>query len=479
MRLSSPLYQKLDEWIREGKIAEVRDRLAEFARGTPERGDRLALAQLLRRTDQPIESIRMLRPLVRKEGRRIGQATESEKAEYAASLARVGATDEALQLLSEINAESEPKALLYRAFAFLSDWRYADATIPLREYVGRADGYNRHVGLVNLLACHTFLEEQKDAAPLFAELESELGSTPSRLRTTLFELKVQWCVLLRDYPTGNRLLSEMGASPGTRQALFVEKWRAIIKLLTTGDLRSLEEVKKQAQMLSHFETIRQCDYFEAFVRKDVSLFLKLYFGTPYSAFREKVHPHLAEVPSEYLWRLGKDSRRIPELDRSTLSRVGRLPGRLFSALTCDFYRPQRLAALFSRVYPEDHFNPDHCAQRIHVAISELRKAFAKLRWPLIVNASDSNYRLTSQAPVGIWVTDHADPLEAQWRKLAAIQLTYSTNELSRYLGISARTVLRSIELATQRGWVVREGQGRLTRYRITLAPGPTYKVARP
>src|SRR5262249_52584108 len=120
----------IDSCIKEGKSAEAWRRISSAMNSRPPREYRVKLAVLARRAGKPNLALRILAPIVRPERKLLFVPTDLEKAEYAATLSRIGAVDEALSLLNSLDGTKLPEVSAYKSLALVSHWRYAE-TIPL------------------------------------------------------------------------------------------------------------------------------------------------------------------------------------------------------------------------------------------------------------------------------------------------------------------------------------------------------------
>ena len=152
----------------------------------------------------------------------------------------------------------------------------------------------------------------------------------------------------------------------------------------------------------HWETVRECDSFRAIVCKDKALLLKVYFGTPYQSYRQRLLKDFGEsvvIPESFVWQIGEGSklgkreydvfRAVPEL------KPGQLKYRLLRTLASDFYRPFRVTHLFSEVYPTDCFRLHGSASRIHEGVKVLRLWLKGHRLPLLISERRGQYQLAS------------------------------------------------------------------------------------
>src|SRR5262249_7305239 len=135
MESSSEALQAIDTHIRAGRSQQARVELLKLTRKRLAREQLLSVAALARRADLVSLALRLLNPLVRNTGKVPAEATEAEKAEYAASLIRIGATEEASLLLEGVDVDRAPETRLFQTYALVSRWEYA-RTIPLlQQYI--------------------------------------------------------------------------------------------------------------------------------------------------------------------------------------------------------------------------------------------------------------------------------------------------------------------------------------------------------
>src|SRR5689334_22697302 len=135
--------KEVESRIREGNLAAAQERLMAWVKAGVPRAQAWHVATLARRANLDVIGARLLHPIVRGSGRAAATATEKEKIEYAALLARFGAVEEALSLLNPADPEKYPEALLYKSFALVSQWDYHASEPLLRQYIAspRIDDY--------------------------------------------------------------------------------------------------------------------------------------------------------------------------------------------------------------------------------------------------------------------------------------------------------------------------------------------------
>src|SRR5262245_51923721 len=126
------LEEQIDEWICRGEGAKARSALFGLEKSGVDDLGLARFAALAVSVGAPELGLRILRRKVRGNGRELGTASDEERAEYARCLAKVGAREEALEILRGVDAEQVPRAKLYEAMACLSAWDQK-AAIPLLE----------------------------------------------------------------------------------------------------------------------------------------------------------------------------------------------------------------------------------------------------------------------------------------------------------------------------------------------------------
>jgi hypothetical protein len=369
--LYEKLVQKLEKAVREGRGGLVAKTLQKALRAKIPREARLPLAALARRTHNPSLSLRLLNPVVRPQGERSPRATDGERAEYAAALIKLGADVEATAVLESIHPNTAPEALLYRAFAHVARWEY-DRSVPLlQQYVRTAaSSYQQTVGKVNLLAAFLYEDRFDEVAPLIDEilLTSERENF-TLLQSYTLRFAAQYAVCTHQWPLAETYLRELRErvrDMSRLDQLLFFKWEVLLLASRFGptetSLARLSELRARAEALSHWETIRDVDRFQAVLTSDEALFLRVHFGTPFASFRKKLRHEMKydkALPGRYVWRLQGPEDAPIALDLSDTRELRRrelkpqqLIHRLLQVLSTDFYRSFPMGNLYSQLYPE-------------------------------------------------------------------------------------------------------------------------------
>ena len=132
--------------------SKARAALTELLERKIERRHALPVANLLRRAHLSERAVSLLHKIVRSERQLASPPTDAEKAEYAASLNNIGASQEALHILTSLNPVKTPIALLFLSYAYMWQWDW-DSAVPALESYAKAPGVapDMHLwGLVNL-----------------------------------------------------------------------------------------------------------------------------------------------------------------------------------------------------------------------------------------------------------------------------------------------------------------------------------------
>lgn len=472
--------EAVEQAIREGKAGQARRELVRVAEAKPPREFWARLASQARRSGVPLVGLRVLNPVVRPPKGVPSTATPAETSEYAAALTRAGAVDEALTLLRSLSKGSAQNVPLFLAFALFTRWEYGAAIEPLRAYVADESltPYARLVGKVNLAASLVSERQFAEADALLGELLEETArGGHGLLEGNCLELAAQNSLFRSDWSKARAMLGRAEkklSGNETLDQLFVEKWKALADLLERGGSgprrRALSEVRARAQKLSHWETLRDCDRFEAIGLENEALYRHVHFGTPYPAFRERLakeFPHPVLLDDKYLWKLGgRASAGTLSLGAGTSKlKAGQLMHRALVALTDDFYRPVRLAALASKLYPGDYFNPVTTPLRVHQALLRVRSFFSRSRVPLLVEEKTGEYRLAAKRPFAIAVF-RGRPLHTLSARRALLQPEFGAGEIEKAFGVSRSQAHRILREAIAERLVQPLGGGRSRRYRF-------------
>lgn len=490
--LSEKEIQDIDELIKTGQAREAEKRLLVLKRSKIPRHLLAQAASLCRRSGHSSFAIKLLNPIVRPNAKTRYEATEREKAEYAAGLVRVGAVKEALDILQTIDHQKLPEVLLFEAVGRFSLWQYAQSIPILEKYIAaeKLSKYQSVVGKVNLAIAY-FFERKYDQGrnalePILEETLQEnwklLHGSALRILAQIEVGSQQWGKAQAYLARAEQTLRDFGGL----DAFFVRKWQIVENLLRSGPTRSAVAqiliLKKESIERQHWETLRSCDYYLAITQKDAKLAKHLYFGSPYDHIRQGIQREVPEVemPSEYVLQLGDGSGPILDLLSGMKNpaggklKVGQLRHRLLRVLLSDFYQPFRLAYLYGELFPKEYFNPVSSPQRVYQAVYQLKRWFQTSQVPLEIEESKHNYRLVSKG-CQLRIPNPNVKKDRVLFDLERVQeglpVEFRAQEVSRLLEISPRSALTLLQDAHRRGILERLGGGCKTRYRFSVGKG--------
>lgn len=486
----SPQVFILEDLIRKGQIRQAQSIVREIAQSEVPRSLIRKMASFARRASLPEVGMRLLYPLLERGGVK-ADGDEGDRAEFAACLARAGATREALALLQRIPPRTVPEAPLFIAFALIGEWRYQEAISPLQDYLRTPslDVYSQMVAEINLASCHIHEGEFTEAQRLLSRLQKETETAGYLLLYGLTQRQIAIALTESgELPLAREALAQAERAlvrAGARDKMFVEKWTVFLDLKKEGLTPALRarcrRLRQQAWDARHWETVRDCDRALLYLAPKPALFQHLYFGTPFESFRRELLNRMGDrlrLPETYDWSPGKSSTpvktlRLTENAEDSLPvklKTGDASHRLLLVLCSDFYRPFRTAALFGQIFPGEYFNPGASEIRVRMAVQRLRALMKHHRLPLVIEVRAGEYRLDPKSRVRIRlsapVAQHGkEDLLFERLKRAVGESEFTTREAAERFDSSPRTVQRLLERALAQGQVIKIGGSRNTRYR--------------
>lgn len=478
------LLEHIDALIRQGQDAQAHSLLLKFERPQIDRSLLRELSNLCRRSGLIQLGLRFLTPVIRAEAEsKSDPALPEELSEYAMLLQRSGAVNEALGILQNIDPRHDPKVLLFQAFCYFNEWNYAAATPLLKKYLDQPlDDYSRLIGQVNLAASLITLQQFDEAESLMAlNFQGADRANAERLKGNLFELQAQIHLGLGKYDHAKNDLQNAQKILGGIQnedLLFVQKWKAVIELLEKQNAEDLLVFQSTAEKAGDFESVRESILFRLKLLPDPDNFNELFFGTPYSGYRERILNHLGAqfaVPSRYRWGRQHGSfldLATGELHGMTSSAPTSKNLQVITALSQDLFRPQRIATLFSRLFPNEHFNIFSSPNRVHQLLSRTRKWLTENRIPLQITELNGQFRLVKPDEFALEIAAQRDQQDHHHRIFQRLMNefmmapNFSCPEAARFLGISESQTRRVLSWAAQESLVRRVGNGSGTFYSL-------------
>lgn len=478
---------ELESLVRAGRFDVVEDRLRKCLPSKVDRKDALALANIARRINLPYLALRILNPIVRPKMKGKPPASDSELLEYAESLRRAGALDEAWKILNGIDPELTPQVLLFRAFCLINQWRYGDAIPVLLEYVQTTGltPYERAVAKVNLAASMLQQDQLNEVETFLTQLREEtLQSEFLLLYGNCLELTGQLKIRQENYDEALAILAESRSTLGHAGAvenLLSQKWKAIADALKQDRVTcGLIDLHKAAQSAKHWETVRECELYIAILQKDESLLHRIYFGTPNESYRRRIMQMVGKdlnLPETYVWSPNHNPRFVLDLRtgkvegaRDLSLPTGRALHRFLIVAGRDFYRPLPMLGAFSYLFPDEYMNVITSPNRVHQVVKRCRDWLTENNLDLEIRELDRNYTLVPgqdfglRVPADLLPTNSMD-LEFQRLAIAVGKKEFSKKEASGHLKFSDASTQRLLQWALRENKIEKLGIGSQTRYR--------------
>lgn len=291
------VYQELDLMIQRGQSEVARERLNNIDLVKVPRRHAIAMATLSYRLNTPLLGLRVLR--------RLKDPTPPELAEYSLGLIRIGADDEALKCLMQLDPDSYSPIYFYRASIHISRWEYEAAIPLLLKYLesGKLAPYQQIVAQVNLAAAFVYTRKSKLAQGVLDELHSaaEAGGYPFA-RGKAFQLSAENEMNQKNWGEVDRLLTEAQNYIKDKKGLddfFIRKLEAQKKVEKDPGkkdaLRQMQNFQQEALEKGSWETVRDCDRTIAIATKDKEIYKRLFYGTSLPQFRKQLSDAFRET----------------------------------------------------------------------------------------------------------------------------------------------------------------------------------------
>ncbi len=457
----------------------------------------LPLASLARRAGAPGLGAQLLHSIVRPD--KPTNATAAEQAEYAACLVRIGAEGEALKILETLNGKDYPQVLLFRAFALIPRWEYRQSIPLLESFIEhpKVSGEIRLVGLANLAAAQIaerdFAAAEKNVDIIFAEAKEKSLLLPLGVA---HELSARSAVARHDWQEAEVRLSRVEAHFGSNDDIhlfFARKWRCFMALEKSPSSPQvavgLKNLRAEAVKRGEWETVRECDRYEAVAHQEKIYFDRVMVGTPYPQYRRGLLNEMKAQfiePTYYDWHPGEVA--LPDLAKRSggakglldLSsgefggveiKLGQLFHRLLLGLSADFYRPLRLATFHSLVYPSQFFNPHSSPNRLHNAISRFNAWATVKKIPFGIHSAAGFYSLTAKNHARLRRLLNTAQSESEHPSLTLLRrkfgaASFTTQQAAAVLEVSRSAAQRLIDTAVKNEALAHLGAGRGARLKF-------------
>ncbi len=474
--------------IIQGRGESVKDKLKVLQKQGTTIDDPVAMANLARRVGMYHFAASMLYPIVRSE---TSEASEKAKAEYAAALSRIGNYKEAEELFSSIsNSIVKDYSSEYVDVLFKS-WNNKKASELLELSVEAIeDPYRKVVAMLNLASAYIGNQDFKKAEGLLEELdEISLINNYGLIMANTREMMGQIQFYSQKYGKAHQYFKEaeeMLKNSNSRTWIFAKKWLVIARFALGKPLNEttaeMNEVRTLARQFNHWETLRDCDLYQAIFTKDRDLFQRVYYSTPHEAYRQRALQFWTEEPpADTIVHFGKKtSKDTPLLDLETGMINGKIdfikPGEMAHKLTVslfkDFYSPISVYEIFQDCYEGEYFHPETSKDRVYKSIRKLKNIIEPTDYGLeVTNNKAFGYRLRTRKPLKVKYIESGLAVDKSNHHLALIRdhfntIPFTRKELQNHLKVSDRSANRLITDLVDSGELQKIGSGPKTSYKL-------------
>ncbi len=312
-------------------------------------------------------------------------------AEYASCLSRVGNYLEANEIFSQLPDNIIKDYAIQYADCLFHCWDYNKACQVLVQFQPpQYETYKELVYALNLTSAQT-QNGQLDAAENLITMVSEVAKSSDFSMILANSLEILGQVQfqrgkLNEAQSLFQQSEKLLRNTKNVSWLYSLKWCAILELqLNPGGskvLKNLQEVRGQARKFMHWETLRDCDLYQAIHTQDSSLLSRVYFGTPNPIFREKVkkeninnlvlNPNILMGPKSDSEPCVLDLNKAQFQPSSVDIEWNDSSRKLIIGLTKDLYRPASIYQLNREIFSEEHFNPFSSRDKTYKVVRKLR-----------------------------------------------------------------------------------------------------------
>jgi tetratricopeptide (TPR) repeat protein len=484
---TSDKYTKLiaecDQLIMAANLNAVTHLISKLKLAHVPRHVRQDLAKICRRAGLINHGLRLLQPLIHNEKLRQNPATAGEICEYGVLLSRNGSVQEALSLLTKVDPEKAPEALLYSSYCHITNWDFSQAAFYLQQFLKvAADPYIQLVARVNLAYSYLESAQLKSAYQFILEtkeIADQLGS--KRLVGNCLLLLGQLHFNENNFAKSREALESARQIFGANKSydeLLISKWLAVMSALDQKSSGPLLAFRKEAEEREHWESVRDADFFLLKIKFDQILFDHLLFGTPMKSYRERILAQLGGTPSpRYLFGssrgpcLNLDSGKV---QNGPAIEAGKKPHQVFAGLLKDFYVPRNIGTLYSYLYPGEHFDINSSPLKVRQQLWRARNWLVENNIPAKIVQTHSSYKLNIDGDFGIKVSLASAPTDftsVKWRELQRAfpaGTRFSAEQACEKLNLSRSAFYRLVRPILIAGQLLKFGENKSTQYEMPL-----------
>ncbi len=413
-------------------------------------------------------------------------------AEYASCLAGAGNYIEAQNLFSKLPDDVLSDHVLSYSDSLFRLWESQKANEVLERFAPKSlETYADLVYGLNLAASHIVCDKYSQAEELLTEIKKKAHKeNHNMIYGNSLELFGQIHFSKNRIEKANQLFKEserLLRSSNNLSWLFSLKW-ATFSTIELGGMSHqemsdrIDEVRKVARQFLNWETLRECDLYEAVCTDNQCLFNRVYFATPHRTFREKA---LRKSQSRFQLnssvQIGPgNQKRTQCLDLNLIEfhpfdlEMSKIQKILLKTVTKDLYSPIPIYQLFYDLFPGEFFNPLTSKDKTYKQISKLRSILelhpSQLR---LDNLRNYGYRFRSKEPLTLIYPLKEESNEALTDKIFVVKAQthfgsrpFSRKEFSQLNDMTDRSASRILKHLEESGDFEKVGQGRSTKYKV-------------
>lgn len=447
------------------------------------------LANIAWRINRPTYGLKLLFPEIRRRESLKEQPDPEMLTEYAGCLLEIGALSEAKMILRKFDGLF-PRSRFYLALLLFKEWDYAGAIPVLQRYLEEIpEDYHQMVVRVNLAAADVINGRWDESRKLLHDLIPRLERERHHLLLgNCYEIESQTYFQTGEHQQALKILEQserLLAETKNMGWLYCKKWQFLNRLSLAGRMTAelaaeSEALRKTAQQMSSWETLRELDLYISKFNHNERLANHVYFGSPQTIYRERVRQMIGSVPLKptYAW-VPSPSESSPILYdlQHVLSDSSQsfLVKKLLLTLASDYYAGFRSGHLFSQIFEGEFYNPETSPDRVFQLVRRLRRWMKEMNWNCKVMCPRDGYRLHFHDGSGIiahreWLetslSEKTNVLELNLRRSLGDR-EFSSKDVSSLLSCSTRSANRVLRNLRAKGRVLSFGRGRFTRFKWT------------
>lgn len=406
-----------------------------------------------------------------------------ERAEYAVALTLVGGSDEAFGILASVSERTpEPSLLFAKAWCYFDRWEHALA-LPLLTSAQQIEGdpYRRIAGAINLAEAYGGANDPVTARMLLDEaiVETELRDY-RRLQANALHLRARIFFETSDLRRSDQDLARarsLFGGTGTTDALLIERQIAINSAFRLGSPLPLHRFRARARRAGAYEDLREIDFQSLRLQHDEKLLRKIFLGTPFPAYRERLRRTYGDIAVEKGLSLGRRSPSFLDLATGEARRgeerkivLARQNLTLARALARDLYVPPSVGGIFHALFPDESFNYLTSPPRVRQALRRLRTELSAEGLPLKLRCRSNRYRLAVgpgfrlRLDVPALLRDRPPSDQERLRAGLGAAASFTGRQARALLGHSRSTTLRLLDQLIREGVIERVGRGKNAVY---------------